>query len=152
MTSAPITPGTHPHRVSRNTMSTDPHPRSITASGGKKMARRTRRRDIGLLFKGFQCPTELIRAGGRLTSAADAIQFLDDVVDFLASDQTADRLQIAVASAHEEDLLDHAVVIDRHIDELRAGALGFVEGVGHNFSNEKNNDEENALVFLLQNE
>jgi len=50
MTSAPITPGTHPQRVSRNTMSTDPHPRSITASGGKKMARRTRRRDIEIII------------------------------------------------------------------------------------------------------
>lgn len=95
------------------------------------MARRTRRRDIELFFKGFQCPTELIRAGGGLTSTADAIQFLDDVVDFLAGDQTADALQVAIASAHEEDLLDNAVVIDRHIDELRAGALGFVEGVFH---------------------
>lgn len=77
---------------------------------------------------------------------------MDDIIYFLAGDQTADALQVAVASAHKEDLLDNAVVIDRHIDELRAGALGFVEGVGHNFSNEKNNDEENALVFLLQNE
>lgn len=112
-------------------MSTDPHPRSITASGGKKMARRTRRRDIELFFKGFQCPTELIRAGGGLTSTADTVEFWDDVVDFLTGDQTADALQVAIASAHKEDLLDNAVVIDRHIDELRAGTLGFVEGVFH---------------------
>ena len=46
MINAAMTPGTHPQRVSRNTMITDPHPRSITASGGKKMARMTRRRDI----------------------------------------------------------------------------------------------------------
>ena len=50
MTSAPITPGTHPQQVRIRTMSTDPHPRSITASGGKKMARRTRRRDIEIIF------------------------------------------------------------------------------------------------------
>ena len=44
----------------------------------------------------------------------------------------ADPLPDSVASAHEEDLLDNTVVIDRHIDELRAGTLGFVEGVEHN--------------------
>ena len=87
----------------------------------------------GLFFEGFQCAAELVGAGGRLPSAADAVEFLDDVVDFLSDDQAADALEVSVASAHEEDLLDDAVVIDRHIDELRAGALGFVEGVGHEF-------------------
>ena len=43
----------------------------------------------------------------------------------------ADPLPDSVASAHEEDLLDDTVVIDGYVDELRAGALGFVEGVGH---------------------
>jgi hypothetical protein len=47
MTSAAMTPGTYPQRVSRNTMSTDPHPRSITANGGKMMDWMTRKRDIG---------------------------------------------------------------------------------------------------------
>ena len=37
ITSAPMTPGTHPHSVSRKTMSTDPQPLSITARGGQKM-------------------------------------------------------------------------------------------------------------------
>lgn len=132
MTSAAMTPGTYPQRVSRNTMSTDPHPRSITANGGKKMARRTRKTDIlWVIFEGFQCPTELVGAGGGFPSASDAVEFWDDVVDFLSNDQPADALEVPVASAHEEGLLDDAVVIDRHIDELRAGALGFVEGVGH---------------------
>ena len=45
----------------------------------------------------------------------------------------ADPLPDSVASAHEEDLLDDTVVIDGHIDELRAGALGFEEGVGHKY-------------------
>ena len=97
------------------------------------MARRTRRRDIGLFFKGFQCTAELIGAGGGLASAADAVEFWDDVVDFLAGDQTADALEVSVASTYEKDLLDDALVIDRHVDELRAGALGCVEGVGHKF-------------------
>ena len=90
------------------------------------MARRTRRRDIGLFFKGFQCPTELVGAGGGLPSAADAVEFLDDVVDFLAGDQPADALEVSVASAIKGDLLDDAVVIDCYVDELGAGALGFV--------------------------
>ncbi len=85
----------------------------------------------GLFFEGFQCAAELIGAGGGLTSAADAVEFWDDVVDFLAGDQAADALEVSVASAIKEDLLDDALVIDGHIDELRAGALGFVEGVGH---------------------
>ena len=50
MTSAPMTPGTHPQRVRMRTMRMDPHPRSMTARGGKKMARRTRKRDIVVIF------------------------------------------------------------------------------------------------------
>ena len=34
---APITPGTHPHSVNRKMMIKDPHPLSITASGGRKI-------------------------------------------------------------------------------------------------------------------
>ncbi len=41
MISAAMTPGTQPQSVSRNTMSIEPQPRSITASGGKIMARMT---------------------------------------------------------------------------------------------------------------
>ena len=41
-------------------------------------------------------------------------------------------MEVPVASAIKGDLLDDAVVINGHIDELRAGALGFVEEVGHN--------------------
>lgn len=50
MTSAPMTSGTHPQRVRRNTMRTDPHPRSMTASGGKIMERMTRKMDIVVIF------------------------------------------------------------------------------------------------------
>lgn len=45
--SAAMTPGTQPQSVSRNTMSIDPQPRSITASGGKIIARMTWRQDMG---------------------------------------------------------------------------------------------------------
>ena len=46
----------------------------------------------GLFFEGFQCAAELVGAGGGFASAADAVEFWDDVVDFLAGDQTADAL------------------------------------------------------------
>ena len=91
----------------------------------------TRKKGIGLFFQFFQCPAELVGTGGGFAAAADAVEFLDDVVDFLAGHQPADALQVAVASAIEGDLLNNALVIDGHIDELRAGALGFVESVGH---------------------
>lgn len=35
MTKAPITPGIQPAKVNNNTISTEPHPLSITARGGK---------------------------------------------------------------------------------------------------------------------
>lgn len=39
-----MTPGTHPQRVSMNTIRKEPHPLSTTAKGGKKMERRTRQK------------------------------------------------------------------------------------------------------------
>ena len=45
-----MTPGTQPQRVSRNTISIDPQPRSITASGGKIMARMTWKQEMVLAY------------------------------------------------------------------------------------------------------
>lgn len=86
---------------------------------------------MGGLFQRFQCAAELVGAGGGFAAAADAVELRDDVVDFLSDDQPADALEVSIASAIKEDLLNDALVIDGHIDELRAGALGFVEGVFH---------------------
>ena len=44
--SAAMTPGTQPQSVSKNTISIEPQPRSITAKGGKIMARMTWRQDM----------------------------------------------------------------------------------------------------------
>ena len=41
ITSAAITPGTHPQRVSKKTIKIDPHPFPITESGGNRIARIT---------------------------------------------------------------------------------------------------------------
>ena len=47
-----MTPGTHPQQVSRVTITIDPHPRSMTASGGHKMAKSTLISDISIsIFK-----------------------------------------------------------------------------------------------------
>ena len=46
ITSAPMTPGTHPAQVRMKTMRMDPHPRSMTARDGKMMERMTWKRDI----------------------------------------------------------------------------------------------------------
>ena len=83
------------------------------------------------LLQRFQCAAELVGTRGRFATAADAVEFWDDIVDFLSDDQPADALEVSVASAIKEDLLNDALVIDCHVDELGAGALGFVEGVGH---------------------
>lgn len=46
ITKAAITPGTQPHSQSRNTIRIDPHPRSRTERGGKKIAKITRQKLI----------------------------------------------------------------------------------------------------------
>ena len=43
---AAITPGTQPQPVRRSVIRTDPHPLSITAKGGKKIAKITLQNDI----------------------------------------------------------------------------------------------------------
>lgn len=54
MMSAPMTPGTHAQRVRRNTIRTDPHPLSMTASGGKMIHNITRQKDIFLFYHSVQ--------------------------------------------------------------------------------------------------
>ena len=50
MTNAPITPGTQPQQVSNKTINTEPQPLSITAKGGKKIAKITRKQDMIFVF------------------------------------------------------------------------------------------------------
>jgi len=50
ITKAPITPGTHPAKVSRNTIMIDPQPLSKTAKGGRKMANKTLQKLIVFLL------------------------------------------------------------------------------------------------------
>ena len=53
MMRAAITPGTQPRMVRRPTINIDPHPRSYTARGGKRMAKITRPNDMIFFFDLF---------------------------------------------------------------------------------------------------
>jgi len=46
MTNAAITPGTHPHSVSKKTITKEPQPLPKTAKGGKIMANKTLKQPI----------------------------------------------------------------------------------------------------------
>jgi|SRR5665647_1752328 hypothetical protein len=48
MINAPMTPGTHPQRVRRNTIRIDPQPLSMTARGGQIMQIITRKQPMGI--------------------------------------------------------------------------------------------------------
>jgi len=50
ITSAAITPGTHPHKVSKKVIINDPQPLSITAKGGNIIARITLNKLIVVQF------------------------------------------------------------------------------------------------------
>lgn len=50
MTNAAITPGTHPQKVSNNTMRKEPQPFPMTESGGKIMASKTLKKLIRFGF------------------------------------------------------------------------------------------------------
>ena len=78
------------------------------------------------LFQFFKGPAELVRAGRPLRTAADTVETLDDVIDFLSSHQLADSLKVAVTSTQEEHLLNHIVLIGSDVDHLRASAPRFI--------------------------
>ena len=50
MTSAPITPGTHPQSVKSNTITKEPQPFPITDKGGKRIASKTLQKLIDLIL------------------------------------------------------------------------------------------------------
>lgn len=66
--------------------------------------------------------------------APDAFEACDDVLHLHAGDESADALQIAVASAIELHVADNAV-LHLHVDVARANALGFI-GCFHNQNNQ----------------
>lgn len=66
----------------------------------------------------FEGTAELVRAGGRLRTASDAVELADDSIDMLAANEAADALQVAMAPAQEKHLLNDIVLIGSNIDEL----------------------------------
>lgn len=79
----------------------------------------------------LQCPAKLVRARGGFVPATDALEFFDDLVRLLPFHQTTNRLQVAPATACKRNLLYHILLINRHINQLRASTLGFVKSVFH---------------------
>ena len=65
---------------------------------------------------------ELVRARGRATVAADALDPVDDVLGFMTDDEFGDTLEIAVAATNEIAALNDVVVIEFDMDEARACA------------------------------
>lgn len=60
-----MTPGIHPARVRISTMSTEPHPLSMTAKGGKMTERMTLKTDIGKkMFFFDECDVHLQDVSG----------------------------------------------------------------------------------------
>ena len=74
------------------------------------------------VFEFLKGAAKLVRTGSVLDATADAVEFLDDIVDVLAANKLADALQITVASTQKENLLDDVVFVGSHINELRARA------------------------------
>ena len=78
------------------------------------------------IFQLLQGAAKLIRTTGTFRTTTDAVEFAYHIVDMLSSDQQTDTLQVAVATAKEENLLDDVMFIGCHVDHLRAGALSHV--------------------------
>ena len=72
---------------------------------------------------------QLVGTRGVFPAAADAFQTGQDFLDFHALDKASDALQVAVAAAEEDDVVQ-AAVDDVEVDELAAGLFGLI-GVVH---------------------
>ena len=66
----------------------------------------------------LECLTQLIRARCELGTATDSADTRDDIVDLLSANQLAYSLQVAIATAKEEHLLNDVVFIGCHVNQL----------------------------------
>ena len=80
----------------------------------------------GCVLEFLEGATELVGTRSALGTATDTIELVDYIVDALATNQLADTLQVAIASAKEKHLLDDIVLISGYVDQLRACALRLV--------------------------
>ena len=78
-----------------------------------------------LCFCLLQCGGQLIGAGGFLATATNAVHSCNDIVDVHAFHQSANALQIAVATAQELHVL-YLAVLNIEKDVLGASTFGLV--------------------------
>ena len=64
-----------------------------------------------LVLQLLQGSAQLVRTGGALRAATDAVQSGKYIVNMLPAHQLADALQVAVASTKEEHLLDDVILV-----------------------------------------
>lgn len=88
-----MTPGTHPRRVSRKTIITEPQPRSSTANGGKMTANSTCKQDIVEIVLRYFCLRDLMSAMTEITIPVTAktneiteMQFINVLYDLVMYD------------------------------------------------------------------
>jgi hypothetical protein len=78
------------------------------------------------LFQHLECATQLVRTRGTLDATADAIQSSNHIVNFLTCYQLADALQVTIAPAQKEYLLDNVMLIGCHVNQLRTSAVSLI--------------------------
>lgn len=83
-----------------------------------------RRFSLRLLQRLLQSPCQLVRAGGVLEAAADALQPGNGLLRRQSLHQDGDALQIAAAAAQNLQVLNHMGVVQLHPHMLGTNALG----------------------------
>lgn len=86
------------------------------------------------LFHRLQRAGELVRAGGRLVAASDALQPLDRLVHVHAGDEGRDALRVAAAAAVVLYVCDDAPVVDLDVDGRGTGTGGLPGYLFHELS------------------
>lgn len=82
----------------------------------------------------FQCRGQLIRAAGGFVPATDALQFRYYLLHFHPFNQSADTLQIAIASANKTHIVKSVFFIHFKKNLLTASPLRTVFILFHNFN------------------
>ena len=97
----------------------------------------------------FQCLAQLVGAAGGATVAADMLQSADDLFDGHPFHQSADALQVAVAAAVEDHIVQRAVVAHVELNSLATCALCEILVVLHLCIKLGNRVSKSTNLFLL---
>ena len=79
------------------------------------------------MLKLLQGAAKLVGTGCGLCTATDAVELADDVLGLHSAHQLTQSLCVTVASTVEIAVRDTALIIEGHINELTARAVGLVE-------------------------